>query len=138
MADTNLFEELKAVLEDFKAFLEGNFETIEPAVQAVAALIPQVNDLIDLLIDLLVKLRTEIENIDLSGIDGVAEFAEFTGKIPALLDAAKKLLPEEAESIDSIAGVVDVVTGLPAIDDVKDELIGLIGFIVDKLGELKP
>lgn len=137
MADTNLFEELKAVLEDFKTFLDENVATIKPAVQAIAALVPQINELIDLLVDLLAKLKTELENLDVGAIPGLGEVAEFTGKIPAFLEAAKKLLPSETGSIDAIGDVVDVVTSLPSVDAVKAELITLIDAIVAHLNSLK-
>ncbi|WP_324651570.1 hypothetical protein [Georgenia sp. H159] len=137
MADTNLFEELKAVLADFKSFLDDNVATIKPAVQAIAALVPQINELIDLLVDLLAKLKTELENLDVGAIPGLGEVAEFTGKIPAFLEAAKKLLPSETSSIDAIGDVVDVVTSLPSVDAVKAELVGLIDAIVAHLNSLK-
>lgn len=137
MADTNLFEELKAVLADFKSFLDDNVATIKPAVQAIAALVPQINELIDLLVDLLAKLKTELENLDVGAIPGLGEVAEFTGKIPAFLEAAKKLLPSETGSIDAIGDVVDVVTGLPSVDAVKAELVALIDAIVGHLNSLK-
>ena len=137
MADTNLFEDLKAVLEDFKSFLDDNVATLKPAIQAIAALVPQVNELIDLLVDLLAKLRTELENLDVGAIPGLGEVAELTGKIPAFLEAAKKLLPGEASSIDAIGDVVDVVTGLPSVDAVKTELLALIDAITTHLSSLK-
>lgn len=138
MADQNLFEQLKEVLADLKKFLDDNVTTIKPAIQAIASLIPQVTELIDLLIELLGKLKTEIQNLDVGGIGGLAEVAEFTGKIPAFLEAAKKLLPDESASIDAIADVADVVTGLPSIDAVKAELISLLDAITAHLTSLKP
>lgn len=137
MAEPNLFEELKAVLADFKSFLDDNVATIKPAIQAIASLVPQVNELIDLLVDLLTKLKTELNNLDVGAIPGLGEVAEFTGKIPAFLDAAKKILPGEASSIDSIADVASVVTGLPSVDAVKAELIALIDAISAHLASLK-
>ncbi|WP_020392166.1 hypothetical protein [Kribbella catacumbae] len=137
MAEENLFEQLKAVLADFKSFLDANVPTIKPAIQAIASLVPQVNDLLDLLVELLNKLKTELENLDVSTIPGLAEVAAFTGKIPALLDAAKKLLPNETASIESIADVADVVTGLPSVDAVKAEILTLIAGIVAHLNSLK-
>jgi ABC-type transporter Mla subunit MlaD len=137
MAEQNLFEELKAVLADLKTFLEENADDIRPAIQAIASLIPQVNELIDLLVDLLEKLKKEVDNLDVSGIPGVAQVAEFTGKIPALLDAAKKLLPDETASIEAIADVTDVVTGLPSIEEVKTELSNLLQAIIDLIISLK-
>lgn len=137
MADQNLFEQLKDVLADFKSFLDDNVPTIKPAIQAIASLVPQVNDLIDLLIELLGKLKTELENLDVGTIPGLAEVSEFTGKIPAFLEAAKKLLPNETASIDAIADVADVVTGLPSVDAVKAEILTLIAAIVAHLNSLK-
>jgi hypothetical protein len=137
MADQTLFEQLKDVLDDFKKFLDDNVGTIKPAINAIAALVPQVNELIDLLIGLLGKLKTEIDKLDVGAIPGLAEVSEFTGKIPAFLDAAKKILPGEAASIDSIADVASVVTGLPSVGDVKTELLALIDAIVAHLTSLK-
>lgn len=138
MAEPNLFEQLKDVLADFKEFLDENVATIRPAVQAIASLVPQITELIDQLVELLGKLKTEITNLDVSGIPGLAEVSEFTGKIPAFLDAAKKLLPDEAASIDAIADVAEVVTSLPSIEEVKAELISLLDAITAHLNSLKP
>ncbi|HEX5332039.1 MAG TPA: hypothetical protein VFW79_05290 [Cellulomonas sp.] len=138
MADQNLFEQLKGVLTEFKTFLDQNVATIKPAIQAIAALVPQVTELIDLLTGLLGKLKTELNNLDVGAIPGLGEVAQFTGMIPAFLDAAKKILPDEAASIDSIASVADVVTGLPSVDAIKAELIGLIDAISTHLSSLKP
>jgi len=138
MADQNLFEQLKEVLADFKSFLDDNVATIKPAIQAIASLVPQVTELIDLLTGLLGKLKTELQNLDVGAIPGLGEVAEFTGKIPAFLDAAKKILPGEASSIDSIADVASVVTGLPSVDAVKAEILSLIDAITAHLNSLKP
>ncbi|WP_163541330.1 hypothetical protein [Occultella kanbiaonis] len=138
MAEPNLFEELKAVLADFKTFLDDNVATIKPAIQAIASLVPQVTELIDLLVELMNKLKTEIQNLDVGAIPGLGEVAEFTGKIPAFLDAAKKILPGETGAIESIADVASVVTGLPSVDQVKTELLDLITAITTHLNSLKP
>lgn len=137
MADQNLFEQLKEVLADFKEFLDENVPVIKPAIQAIASLVPQVNDLIDQLVELLGKLKTEIQNLDVGAIPGLEQVAAFTGKIPAFLEAAKKILPNETASIESIADVADVVTGLPSIDAVKAEIISLVDAIVAHLNGLK-
>ena len=138
MAEPNLFEQLKEVLADFKSFLDDNVATIKPAIQAIAALVPQITELIDLLVDLLAKLKTELQNLDVGTIPGLGEVAQFTAMIPTFLDAAKKILPSEASSIDSIADVASVVTGLPSVDAVKAELISLIDAITAHLNSLKP
>jgi hypothetical protein len=137
MAEQTLFEQLKSVLTDFKNFLDDNVGTIKPAIQAIASIVPQVNELLDELVGLLDKLKAEIASLDVGAIPGLAEVSGFTGKIPALLDAAKKLLPDEAGSIGTIGDIADVVGGLPSVDAVKTELLALIDAVRAHLVSLK-
>ncbi|HEX2028738.1 MAG TPA: hypothetical protein VHF25_12160 [Nitriliruptorales bacterium] len=137
MAEPNLFEELKDVLQDFKQFLDDNVPTIKPAINAIASLVPQINELIDLLIGLMNNLKTEIQNLDVSAIPGLDEVSEFTGKIDDLLEAAAKLLPDQADAIEQISDVADVVTALPSLEAVKGEIISLIDAIVGHLTSLQ-
>lgn len=137
MADTNLFDELKETLADFKQFLDDNVPTIKPAIQAIAGLIPQVNDLVDLLIELMNKLKTEIQNLDVSTIPGLDEVSSFTEKVKGLLDSARKLLPDDTAVIDEVSDVADVVTSLPSLDAVKNEIVTLIDAINAHLNSLK-
>ena len=137
MADTNLFEELKDVLQDFKDFLDENVSVIQPAVAALKAIIPdQINDLLSKLIDLINKLKTEIENLDVSIIPGLAEASEFTEKIKAFLEAAKNLLPDNTDEINDVLAVADVVTALPSLDEIKTEIIALLDAIIGHLNTL--
>jgi len=137
MAEKNLFEQLKEVLQDFKDFLDQNVPTIRPAIKALAGLIPQINDLIELLVGLMNDLKQEVQNLDLSGIANLDKVSEFTTKIGSFLDTTKDLLPDKADTIEEIRGVANVVTGLPSLDDLKAEIIGLIDAIVAHLNSLK-
>jgi hypothetical protein len=137
MAAPNLFEELKNALTEFKTFLDQNVGTIKPAINALAALIPQINDLIDKLIDLMGRLKTEIENLDVGNIPGLAEASEFTEKIKSLLTTTKSLLPDQAGTIDDVLEVATVVSGLPSLDAVKGEIIALLNAINTHLASLK-
>lgn len=137
MAEKNLFEELKDVLQDFKTFLDSNVPTIKPAIQAIASLIPQVTELIDKLVGLMNSLKTEINKLDVNAIPGLAEASNFTSKIKTFLDAAENLLPDQKSTIDDVRSVADVVTGLPSLDAVKAEIISLIDAIVVHLNSLK-
>lgn len=137
MAGSNIYQDLKDVLQDFKEFLDTNVPTIKPAINALASLIPQITELLDKLIELMGKLKTEIQNLDVSGIPGLAEASEFTNKIKSFLEATKNLLPDEADEIDAVLGIADVVTGLPSLDDVKGDILGLIDAIVAHLNNLK-
>ena len=140
MAAQNLFEELKTVLNDFKSFLHDNdnVNTIKTAVQALAALVPQINELITKLIDLMGKLKAEIQKLDISAVPELAAASQFTTKVKAFLTAAKNLLPDEAATIDDVLGVADVVSGLSGLSDqVKGEILSLIDEIITDLNSLK-
>lgn len=137
MNGSNLFQELKDVLQEFKDFLDENVATIRPAINALAGLIPQINDLLNLLIGLMNSLKTEIENLDVSGIPGLEEVSAFTTRIRAFLEAARNLLPDEAGTIDEVLGVADVVTSLPSLDEVRAEILALITAITAHLESLR-
>lgn len=135
---TNLFEELKEVLQDFKDFLDENVPVIQPAIAALRSIIPdQVDDLLDKLIELMGKLKTEIQNLDVSAIPGLDKAAEFTDKIKDFVDSAKKILPDDSDDFDAVADIADVVSGLPSIDEVKTEIISLVDAIIAHLNTLK-
>lgn len=137
MAETNLYEELKNILQEFKDFLDQNVGTIKPAINALAALIPQINELINSLIDLIGKLKTEIENLDVSNIPGLSEVSSFTDSVKRLLETSRDLLPDEGDTIDDILGIANVVTGLPSLEDLKGEIVALITAITAHLNSLK-
>lgn len=137
MAVENIYQELKDVLQDFKDFLDEHVPTIKPAIQALSSLIPQITELLDKLIDLMNKLKAEIEKLDVSAIPGLGEASTFTEKIKSFLTAAKNLLPEEADTIDDVLGVADVVSGLPSLDEVKADILSLIDDIITHLNSLK-
>jgi hypothetical protein len=138
MPGPNLFEELKESLTKFKTFLHDNVSTIKPAVQALKAVVPQVTELIDKLIDLLGKLKTEINKINPGSVgQGLTKVTEFTKNVKTLLETSKGLLPNEAAKIDDVIKVADVVSSLPSLDAVKEEIKKLIDDIVADLNQLK-
>jgi hypothetical protein len=133
----NLFEDLKDVLQDFKDFLDEKKAVIKPAITALKSIIPdQIEELFTKLIDLMNKLKAEIQNLDVGAIPGLEEASEFTGKVTGFLESAKNLLPEQSEEIDDVLSVADVVTGLPSLDEVKAEILALIEAIVADLHDL--
>lgn len=137
MAEKNLFEELRDALQDFKDFLDQNVPKIREAVQALASLIPQINELISSLAELLTSLKTEIQNLDVSAIPGLSEVANFTDKVTTMLGTAKNLLPEKADDIDSVLSIADVVSGLPSLDEIKNEIITLLDACIAHVNSLK-
>lgn len=138
MPGPNLFQELKDALTKFKDFLKTNVSTIKPAVQALKSVVPQITELIDKLIDLMGKLKTEINNLNPGVVgQGLAKVTEFTTSVKTVLETAKGLLPQEAAKIDDVIKVADVVSSLPSLDAVKDEIKKLIDDIVSDLNQLK-
>lgn len=135
---TNLYQELKDALQELKDFLQQNMATIKPAIQALASLVPQVVTLIDDLIGLLDQVKTEINNLNVSGIPGLSQVSEFTQTVTTFLNTAKALLPDEASTIDEVLGAANVIGGLPSLDQVKQEIIQLIDAIIADLNQLKP
>jgi phage-related protein len=139
MADTNLFEEMKSVLTDFKTFLDQNVGTIRPAVQTLAGMIPKITELIDLLIGLMDRIKTEIQNLNVNAIPGIGQVSTFTDKVRGFLTTAKDILPDDADStVEEVLSVANVVSSLPSLDQVKQELIALIDAIKTHLTSLKP
>ncbi|GAB4377874.1 MAG: hypothetical protein Kow0042_26190 [Calditrichia bacterium] len=137
MAETNLFQELKDALQDFKDFLDENVPIIKPAIQALASLIPQINDLLDSLADLLVDLKNEIQNLNVSSIPGLNEVSSFTEKMTTMLETAKNLLPQQTGTINEVLSIASVVTSLPSLEDLKAEIIALLDAIIAHVNSLK-
>jgi predicted PurR-regulated permease PerM len=137
MPEQNLYQELKDALQEFKDFLDTNVPVIKPAIQALSSMIPQINELIDKLISLMGDLRNEINNLNVGAIPGLDKVSQFTASVKTLLETSKNLLPGEADTIDDVLAVVNVVTGLPTLDTVKADILALIDQIVPHLNSLK-
>ena len=134
----NLFEELKSVLTTFKQFLDTNVNTIKPAITALKAIVPQITELLDKLVDLMGKLKTEINNLNPGSVgEGLTKVSEFTNAAKTLLETAKNLLPNEAGTIADVLGAINLVSSLPSLDAVKAEIISLIDAITGHLNTLK-
>lgn len=136
MADTTLYQDLKNALSDFKTFLDTNTATLKPAVLALKAIVPQIGTLLTELIDLMGKLKTEIQNLNVSAIPGLDKVATFTQSAKTLLTVAESLLPQDKASIDQVLAAVNVVASLPTLDSVKGDILALIDAIVADLNNL--
>jgi len=134
---SSLFQDLRDALKEFKDFLDANVSKIKPAVSALKSLVPQITELLDKLIDLMNKLNAEIDKLNVNAIPGIAEASQFTDKLKTFLNTTKTLLPDEAGTVDSILQIADVVTSLPSLDSIKQEIKDLITAIVGHLNTLK-
>jgi hypothetical protein len=137
MAAQNLYADLKNALNDFKTFLDANTATIAPAIKSLEAVVPQISDLVSKLIDLMGKMKTELQNLNVAGIPGLEQVSKFTTAVTTVLTTAKSLLPDQATTIQEVLDVTNVVTGLPSLDTVKADILKLIDDIVADLNQLK-
>lgn len=137
MPAPNLFEELKTALTTFDKFLSDNVEAIKPVIQPLSQLVPQIKELITKLIDLINKLKTEVEKLNPDQVPGLDKVTQFTTATKALLTTAKSLLPNEAATIDDVLTVANVVSSLPSVTAVKQEVLRLIDSIKTNLDKLK-
>lgn len=137
MPASNLYQDLKDALQQFKDFLDANVPVIKPAIAALRTAVPQVGELLDRLIELMGRLKTEIQNLNVGAIPGLSQVAQFTEGVRTLLTTAQNLLPDQRPAIDEVLAVVSVVSGLPTLDTVKGDILVLIDHITGKLNELK-
>ena len=138
MAAPNIYEELKKALKDFKDFLTANAAKIKPAIKPLDQLTGgRVTELLNKLIDLMNKLKAEIAKLDPAAVPGLNEVTTFTGNVKTLLETAKNLLPDQAGTINDVLAVADVVTGLPSLAQIKQEILDLIQAIINDLQTLK-
>ena len=98
----------------------------------------QVTELVDKLVDLMGRLKTEITNLNPGAVGaGLSKVTEFTTGVTNLLQTAKNLLPDEAAAIDDVLAVTNVVSSLPSLDAVKGEILALLDAIIADLNSLK-
>jgi phage-related protein len=136
MATPNIYQDLKNALNDFKTFLDANVATIKPAIQALKAIVPQVGDLVNQLIALMNKLKTEVQNLNVSNVPGLSQLSTFTTAAQTLLQTAENLLPNDKTDIDAVLSVVSVVQALPSLDTVKQDILNLIDGVIGDLNTL--
>lgn len=136
MATSNLYQDLKNALNDFKTFLDANTGKIQAAIGPLKQLIPQIGQLISKLVDLMNKLKTEIQNLNVANIPGLSQFSAFATATQTLLTTAESLLPDQKSAIDDVLSVVNVAAGLPSLDTVKQDILNLIDGIIGDLNKL--
>ena len=136
MATSNLYQDLKNALTDFKTFLDANVATIKPAISALKSIVPQVGDLVTQLITLMNQLKTEIQNLNVSNVPGLSQLSSFTTSAQTLLQTAENLLPDQKSNIDAVLSVISVVGSLPSLDTVKQDILTLLDGIIGDLNSL--
>ena len=137
MADgSNLYQDVKDAMTTFKKFLDDNTATLKPAIAALKPIVPQIGDLLTKLINLMGQLKTAIANIDVTNIPGLSQVSAFTASISTLLTTAEALLPQQKPAIDDVLSAANVVTSLPSLSTVKQDILNLIDGVISDLNAL--
>lgn len=132
-SSSNLFQELHDALTQFKQFIESNQGTLKTAVTGLKSIVPQVGDLMTKLIALMGQLKDAVNNLNVGAIPGLDTISQFTTAATSLLQSAEALLPQQKSAIDEVLSVANVVTGLPSLDAIKQEILDLLTAIVTDL-----
>ena len=133
----NIYDELRKQLKAVRDILEERKTDIQPAVQTLAKLVPEINEMIDELVKIIKMVKDTIMNLDTSiiPIDKVRPFIEAAN---ALLGTAEKLLPEDKEEdLATARKVVNVVDTFPTPEQIKQQTEGLLNEVIDHLEDLK-
>jgi ABC-type transporter Mla subunit MlaD len=137
MTDTsNLYQQLKDALTQFKQFLDTSTAQLKPAIAALKPIVPQIGDLLNKLISLMTQLKDAINKLDVGAIPGLDKVSQFTTSVTTLLQTAESLLPDQKSAIDAVLGAANVVTGLPSIGAVKQDILDLLTGIINDLTAL--
>ena len=132
-SSSNLFQELHDALTQFKQFIEANQATLTAGVSGLKKIVPQVGDLMTKLIALMGQLKDAVNNLNLAAIPGLDKVSQFTTAVTGLLQTAEALLPQQKSAIDDVLNAANVVTGLPSLDAIKQEILDLLSAIVTDL-----
>jgi hypothetical protein len=132
----NLFQDLKDALKSFKEFLSANTAILAPAIKALKPIVPQIGDLLNKLIQLMGELKGAIQNLNVGNIADLDKVSQFTTAVTTVLETAQALLPQQGADIQKVLDAAGVVTGLPSLDEVKQEILSLIDAIVGDLNTL--
>ncbi len=133
----NVYEELKNALVQVNSILEQGTDIIKPAVHALAAVVPQINELLDKVLDLLGRLKIEINKLDVSAIP-VDKVLPFLDGLASLLESSRNVLPADSkDTIDTASSVINVIKTIPTPEQIKAEVVGLLDSVSGHITALK-
>ncbi len=133
----NVYDELKNALTQVKTVLDEGVGVIKPAVRTLAGAVPQINELLTTLIDLLEQLKVEIDKLDASAIP-VDKVLPFLDGVKSLLETSRNVLPaDQGGNISTALEVVEVVKSIPTPEQIKAEVIGLLDAVKNHIAALK-
>jgi hypothetical protein len=137
MMEQNVYYQMRDTVIGLRDFLDDNAQNVKSGIHTVASIMPQMQHLVDSLIYLMENLRDTIKTIDAGTIPHLHELSTFGAKVNLLLNGAMQLLPNEPHTIDDAERTVRVLSDLPTLGEIKDEILGPLDGIISRLYELK-
>ncbi|RMD79905.1 MAG: hypothetical protein D6809_02490 [Gammaproteobacteria bacterium] len=136
--DPRLFSELLHVLRGLQALLETHGHELREGLRTVAAVAPQVRHTVDSLVHLAEHLRHTVEGLEPARIPHVHVLADLSQRLHELMDSAAWLLPEEPALVEEARASARLLGDLPALGEVRGELLGTLDAVTQRLRELRP
>ena len=100
-------------------------------------MVPQINEPLDKVIDLLGRLKVEINKLDVSAIP-VDKVMPFIDGLKSLLDTSRNVLPADSkETIDTASDVITVIKSIPTPEQIKAEVVALLDAVTAHITALK-
>ena len=138
MVAPNRFEELKSALDKLKTFLDDNVGVIKPGIAPLDQMTGgRMSEMITKLVDLMTSLKAEVDKLDPNVVPALSDHTTFTQNIKTLSETSMGLLPDQADTIDEILDVAEIVISLPSIELLREEIKALIDAIIPHLNALK-
>jgi hypothetical protein len=128
------YHAIRDTLHTLKEFLDKNdnaiSNTIKPGLQSLYGTIPQTRHFVANVIFLLEDFRSRLQHTDVGAIPNVAELAHFATLVDSVLEKSGALLPDQLDTVQDAHGTARMIRDLPALTELKDEIIQLTDGIV--------
>jgi len=130
----NYYQAISDTLQALKEFLDGNANainnTIKPGLQALYGPIPQTRHFIANVTYLLEDFKVRLQDTDVGAIPNLGDLTHFANLVDAVLAKSGALLTEQLDTVQDAHGTARMIRDLPALAELKDEIVGSIDAIV--------
>ncbi len=136
--DPRLFTDLLHVLRGLQALLETHGQDLREGLRTVATVAPQIRHTVDSLVQLAEHLRHTLAGLEPARIPHLDVLADLSRRLHELMDNAHWLLPEEPALVEEARASARLLGDLPALGEVRGELMASLDAVVRRLQELRP
>jgi hypothetical protein len=130
----NYYQAIRDTLHTLKEFLDKNDSainnTIKPGLQTLYGTIPQTRHFIANIIFLLEDFKSRLQRTDVRTIPNIGELTRFATLVDTVLEKSGSLLPDQFDTIQDVHGTARMIGDLPALTELKDDIIKYVEGIV--------